>query len=348
MSGPPPGIEPEAVTAWVAGRASGEVSPPLRFELIEGGRSNLTYLVSDAAGRRWVLRRPPLHGVLPSAHDMGRECRILGGLRDSAVPVPRTLGYEPDAEVTGAPFYVMEFVDGRVVRDLDGARTGLTAQERRAAGESIVDTLVALHEVDPDAVGLGDLGRKEDYLARQLRRWHGQLRTGQEQGGRPTPLFDEVHALLSADIPEQRGSAIVHGDYRLDNVILGGDARVIAVLDWELCTLGDPLGDVAILGAYWSDPGDAVVPLLSAPTMAAGFPRRAELLERYAAGSGRDLSDIGYYLAFANWRLGVILEGVYTRAMSGAYGEAERETWSGFGDLALGLGERALDLIRAR
>ncbi len=331
------GIDVEAVTRWLSERA-GEVAAPLDFDVIEGGRSNLTYRVTDQAGRRWILRRPPLHGVLESAHDMGREHRIITALAQADVPVPATLGFEPDTSVTGAPFYVMEYVDGPVIRDADSAREALDLDARRAAAESLVDTLVRLHAVDPDEVGLGDLARKEDYIARQLKRWHGQYQKGKI---RDLPLVDEVHDRLAADIPDQGKASIVHGDYRLDNVIVSTEGEVRAVLDWELCTLGDPMADLGLLMIYWSEPGDEDIPLISAPTVVEGFPTRREVAERYAERSGRDTSQLAFYEAFGLWKLAIILEGVYGRYRSGAYGDVPESVWGPFGDIVVRLTERA-------
>lgn len=331
----PDGIDADRVTAWLQERT--ELEAPLRFETIQGGRSNLTYTVTDAAGRRVILRRPPLHSVLQSAHDVGREHRIVDALAASDVPVPPLVGLETDEAVNGAPFYVMRFVEGLVVRD-DGAARSMAPEVRRATGEDLVDVLGRLHAVDPDAVGLGDLGRKEDYLARQLSRWHRQLTEGRT---RELPILDEVHARLSADIPEQGPAAIVHGDYRLDNVMVDpATGRVQAVLDWELATLGDPLADIGLLQVYWSQPGDDFVPLPGAPTLVEGFPTRQEIADRYADVTGRDLSQLPYYVAFGYWKLACILEGVYARYSSGAYGENDG-SFEAFGRLVTELGERA-------
>lgn len=341
------GIDRHAIMSWLAARVDA-LEPPLTFTLIEGGRSNLTYRVEDVGGRRWVLRRPPLQGVLPSAHDMAREHRIISSLWGSPVPVPRTIGYEPDRSVTGAPFYVMDLVEGRVIRDAQAASTQLARAERGTVADSLVDVLVALHTIEPDEVGLGDLGRKENYLARQLRRWHGQLTKSQESGGREVRVLDEAHERLTGNIPPQEAVAIVHGDYRLDNVIVGSEAQVVAVLDWELCTLGDPLADVGLLAVYWSDPDDDTIPLVSAPTALEGFPRREEVIARYGERSGRDLSRLDYYVAFAFWKLAVILEGVHTRFVAGAYGQGGDGSWELLGDNVERLGEAALALLDAR
>jgi aminoglycoside phosphotransferase (APT) family kinase protein len=336
------GIDQAGVTAWFRAHVPG-VRPPLRFEPIAGGRSNLTFRVADAAGAGWVLRRPPLHGVLPSAHDMEREHRVIAALAGTPVPVPATFGLCQDPAVIGAPFYVMAYVEGVVPRDEASVAAALDEPARAAAAWSLVDALVALHEVDPDRVGLGRLGRREGYLERQLARWQRQL---EQSRTRPLPALDEVHRRLAAAVPAQVGPArIVHGDFRLDNVVLSPAGRVLAVLDWELCTLGDPLADLGLLLVYWAEPGDRTLPLGTAPTVMAGFPDRAAVTAAYAARSGRDLSRLDYYVAFANWKLAVILEGVFARHATGAYGGGD-DSWRGFAEVVLALGERAEELSR--
>ncbi|MHB1988899.1 MAG: phosphotransferase family protein [Acidimicrobiales bacterium] len=312
------GIDEAPVTAWLADNAL--LTAPLSFELIAGGRSNLTYKVTDVEGTAVVLRRPPTGHVLPTAHDMAREHRIVSALGPTTVPVPATIGLCEDLSVNGAPFYVMEHVDGRVLRDTETAEQALDEVGRRHASHSIVDVLVQLHAVDVDAVGLGDLGRHDGYLSRQLERWHGQFDKSQVKGADRPRLVDEVYEDLSSAIPEQPGTTIVHGDYRLDNTMLGPDGSVIAVLDWEICTLGDPLADVGLLMVYWSEPGDTVTALNVAPTLAAGFAPRAELRARYADATGRELERLDYYVAFGYWKLACILQGVLARYLGGAAG----------------------------
>jgi aminoglycoside phosphotransferase (APT) family kinase protein len=335
-----PGIDLEGVTAWFQANV-GEVRPPLAVHQIAGGRSNLTYRVDDAAGASWVLRRPPLHGVLPSAHDMAREHRVIAALAGTPVPVPATFGLCQEPSVTGAPFYVMAYVDGVVPRDEATVAASLDEPARALAADSLVDALVALHAVDPERVGLGQLGRHSGYLERQLARWQRQL---SQSRTRPLPALDEVHRRLAANLPAQVGPArIVHGDFRLDNVVLSPAGQVLAVLDWELCTLGDPLADLGLLLVYWAEPGDQTLPLGAAPTVMAGFPGRAAIVEAYAARSGRDLSQLEVYVAFASWKLAVILEGVVARHATGAYGEGD-DTWRGFAEAVVKLADRALEL----
>jgi len=313
------GIDRAGVERWFSEHVPG-VETPLEFERIAGGRSNLTYAVTDAAGRRWALRRPPLGKRLGSAHDMSREHKAIAALQDTPVPVPPVVGLCEDESTNGAPFYVMEFVEGPILRTAADAELFPEETERRAIGERVVDTLAAIHAVVPDDVGLGDLGRKEDYVARQLHRWHGQW---EKSKTRELPVVDEVHERLAARIPEQGPATIVHGDYRLDNMILSPSGEVAAVVDWELCTLGDPLADVGTLMAYWPERGDDTIALGMPANLAPGFPTREELVARYAEASGRDVSELGFFLALGYWKLAIILEGVYARYAAGAYGKAD-------------------------
>ena len=315
----PEGIFESSVTNWLDTSVDGAVGP-YSWEIIAGGHSNLTFLVTDANGRRLVLRRPPLAHGLASAHDMAREHRIISALNRSSVPVPTTVGLCEDDRINGAPFYVMEYVDGHVVRDVEAAERLLSEPARARASESLAETLAAIHEVDLVSVGLNDLGRHEDYLARQLRRWYGQW---EQQRTRDLSLIDDVHAVLIANLPAQQGATIVHGDYRLDNPMVDNDGNVCAVLDWEICTLGDPLADIAMLAVYWTGPTDTQSAWESGATTTAGFWDRNQLIERYAQSSGRDLGNFDLYMAFANWKLACILEGVYARYLGGALGERD-------------------------
>jgi aminoglycoside phosphotransferase (APT) family kinase protein len=314
---PDEAIDQASLEDWFAREVDG-ARPPLEFERISGGRSNLTYGVTDSKGRRWALRRPPLGKRLASAHDMAREHRIIAALASTDVPVAPAVALCEDESVNGAPFYVMDFVEGPILRTKAEAEERFGEGDRRAIGERVVDTLVAIHAVDPDEVGVGDLGRKEDYVARQLHRWHGQW---EKSKTRELELVDDLHERLAARIPEQGRATIVHGDYRLDNMILAASGEVAAVVDWEHCTLGDPMADVGMLLVYWSQPGDELMPLFDPPTTAAGFPLRADVRERYAELSGRDLSEIDYYVALAFWKLAIILEGVFARYAAGQYGK---------------------------
>jgi aminoglycoside phosphotransferase (APT) family kinase protein len=315
----PDGIDQTSVQRWFEANIGG-VEPPLSFRKISGGHSNLTYEVGDSAGRRWALRRPPLGKRLGSAHDMGREQKVVSALAATDVPVAPIAGFCDDESVNGAPFYVMDFVEGPILRSEAEAEQHFDEAERRAIGERVADTLVDIHAVDVDAAGLGDLGKREDYVARQLHRWQGQWRKSKS---RELPIVDDVHDRLVARIPEQGPATIVHGDYRLDNMILADSGEVAAVVDWELCTLGDPLADVGLLFVYWAQPGDQLTALMQPPTLAAGFPSRDELMQRYADRSGRDLGELDFYVALARWKLAIILEGVYSRYAAGGYGKTD-------------------------
>lgn len=310
------GIHADRVTAWFAANVA-EATAPLTFELIAGGRSNLTFSVTDSARRRWVLRRPPLGHVLATAHDMEREHRIISALGPTEVPVPEAVGLCTDTAVNDAPFYVMSYMDGLVLRDAREAAS-VSPEVRQRAGLSIASTLATIHAVDPDAVGLGDLGRKEDYIARQLKRWNGQYEKATDS---PTAEMTEAFDRLSGAIPPQQGAAIVHGDYRLDNCMLTPDGEVMAVLDWEICTLGDPMADLGLLMVYWTEADDPFAALPGSATALEGFPGRSELIAAYEAASGRHVADLDYYQAFGYWKLACILQGVFARYKAGAMGD---------------------------
>ncbi|CAN5791809.1 phosphotransferase family protein [soil metagenome] len=338
-----PGLDVERVGAWLEDHVDG-ASGPFHAELIGGGRSNLTYAVTGSDGRRLVVRRPPLGHVLATAHDMAREHRIITALGPTPVPVPATFGLCTDDDVNGAPFYVMALVDG-VVLDSPAKGDQLPPEVRRATSHDLIDVLAELHAVDVDEVGLGDLARREGYVERQLKRWTTQWANSKT---RELPAIDEVAERLATRVPIQQGTVIAHGDYRLGNCLTDtAQGRIAAVLDWELCTLGDPLADVGYLGVYWSDPG-ATVRRHNDPSGIEGFPTYAELVERYATRTGRDVSGVDYYVAFSSWRLAVISEGVYARFLHGAMGdqgvgEAELAT---FRDGTTQLAEAALDAVR--
>ncbi len=341
------GIDVERVEAWFSGHVP-TARLPLEFSLIAGGRSNLTYQVTDAAGIRYALRRPPLSHVLPTAHDMTREYRVISALVPTAVPVPGTLGLCQDSDVNGAPFYVMEFVDGHILRDASAAAAVLDVAARERAGRSLVETLGALHAVDVDAVGLGDFAKRDSYIERQLRRWYEQFRNSRVETDGPdtTSVVSAVHDRLAADVPPQEGTAIVHGDFRLDNTVLADDGTVRAVLDWEICTLGDPLADMGLLMVYWTEPGDVAALIGVTPTTLPGFPSRAQMREWYAVRSGRDLSRLDFYVAFGYWKLACILQGVYARYVGGA-AAGDRSSVDGFAHSVVTLAEAALSTLES-
>jgi aminoglycoside phosphotransferase (APT) family kinase protein len=314
-----PGLALDAVTRWLAAR--GLADGPLEATLVAGGRSNLTYVLSSSAGRV-VLRRPPLGHVLATAHDMSREHRVLSALHGTPVPVPRPLALCTDESVTGAPFYVMTFADGLVVRTRQDA-AALPAAGRSAVVLAMMSTLADLHAVDPTTVGLADFGRPEGFMARQVRRWGGQLDASRS---RDLPGVDDLRSRLAATVPASSPSgsatAVVHGDYRLDNLVVGPQAAddayaVRAVLDWEMATLGDPLADLGLLVAYWEGLGRLPASSVAALGPAAGLPDGAVLVAEYAARSGRDVSALDWYVAFGYFKIAVILEGIHYRYVQG-------------------------------
>ncbi len=310
----PRGIDRDRVDGWLAAHVAG-ATPPCTYELIAAGGSNLTYRVTDAGDRSWALRRPPVGHVLPTAHDMSREWRIMAALAGSDVPVPECVAYCDDVAVSGAAFYVMGFVEGRILRN-QASTVDMDAAHAEAATESLIDVQVALHRVDVDAVGLGGLAKRSDYVGRQLTRWLGQV---ERAGVREPPFLRDLHDRLVDAKPEEKAPpGIAHGDYRFDNTVLGGDCRVAAVLDWELATIGNPIADFAWSLQYWADPGDPLYFLSDPPTLNSVFVRRDEVARRYAERSGFDLSDLPYYTVFSWWKQACIVEGVYARRLQGA------------------------------
>lgn len=343
--GDPTGLDTTRVTGWLA-ETVGLVAP-LSFTLVAGGRSNLTYEVRDATGRRVALRRPPVSHVLPTAHDMTREYRVISGLYPMKVPVAEPLALCRDEAVTGAPFYVMEFVDGIVLRDRAQAERDFDADTRHEIGEHLASTLAELHEVDVDEAGLSDLARHDGYVERQLRRWRTQFEQTRVPEADVDNLVLEVADRLAASIPTQQRVSVVHGDYRLDNTVLAPDGRVRAILDWEICTLGDPLADLGTLLCYWAEPEDPSAALLGvAPTTAPGFMTRGEVTKAYARHSDLDLEAVAYYQSFAYWRLACILQGVFARYRAGATA-GDRGSVEGFPQHVALLADLALSTLEA-
>ncbi|MDA8117020.1 MAG: phosphotransferase family protein [Actinomycetota bacterium] len=313
------GIREPQTSLWISEQLP-DLQPPFSYELIAGGRSNLTFAVDDANGQRIVLRRPPVSHVLPTAHDMRREYRIISALHPLGFPVATPLAICMEPEVNDYPFYLMSYVRGSILRDPELTQAHFPDPPmRRQIAENLVSTLVTLHGYDVEKIGLADLARHDGYIERQLRRWYTQFQASSAEIDHRVPLVDEMFAKLSERIPAQQRTSVVHADYRLDNTMVADDGSIAAVLDWELCTLGDPLADIGTLLVYWTDPEDANVPL-SAVTALPGFPRRAEVAEMYAEAAGVDLGRINYFMAFAYWRLACILEGVYSRYVQGARG----------------------------
>lgn len=303
-----------ALARWLAERGVSDGRVP-DIELIAGGRSNLTYRL-DLGGSQLVLRRPPLGHVLPTAHDMSREFRVLSALHGTEIPVPAPVALCSDSGIIGAPFYVMEHVNGLVLRTKDDGRQ-LTPDQGRQLSELLAGMLAAIHAVDIAAVGLTGFGRPEGYLARQLARWQRQWELSVT---REMPGYDRLVERLAAGLPGDGDHSLVHGDFRIDNMLvtLGAQPGIAAVVDWEMSTLGDPLADLGLTLMYWADPDDPVWTTLEANVAAEitslpGFFSRAALVRRYGELTGRDLSGIGYYMAFGAFKLAVVLEGIHAR-----------------------------------
>jgi aminoglycoside phosphotransferase (APT) family kinase protein len=333
----PAGIKYDSVSRFFAENVPGGEAP-LTFSLISGGRSNLTYKV-ESERNVWVLRRPPLGHVLPTAHDMAREFRVLSGVAKVDYPAPKPIALCEDSSVNDYPFYVMEYKEGVIIaEELPGGYAETEAQ-RRALSQTLVKTLVQLHAIDYKAVGLEDFGRPDGYLERQVRRWAEQWSRSET---RPLAEVNELIERLKAAVPQSPAPTIVHGDYRLGNMMLDPQdpGRCVAVLDWEMCTLGDPLSDVGYTLGYWGEAGDSENQIRARPTSSVtarpGFFTRRELIDEYGRVSGRDMSAMEYYQVLAYYKLGVITEGIHARFLAG------ETVGSGFE----GYGERTENLMR--
>ena len=314
----PPGLDLDRVSAWL-GPLVGGLRGPLRAAVIAGGRSNLTYYVGDDE-REWVLRRPPLAHVLPTAHDMEREYRVISALAPTDIPVPQTIGLCTDKDVLGVNFYVMERVRGHIIREQLPSEYADTAQTRAELSRVLIETLGRLHAVQPAQVGLETFGKPAGYLERQVKRWWQQWEFSKT---RELPEIDELRRRLEAGLPEQGPPGIVHGDYRLDNVMFAPDdaTRIVAILDWEMCTQGDPLADLGLLMVYWSDksdPPDLVAGMALAPiTQQDGFMSREELVRAYDATNDRDLGSLDWYTCLGYYKLAIVAEGIHARFLMG-------------------------------
>jgi aminoglycoside phosphotransferase (APT) family kinase protein len=309
------GLDLAALTGYLDREVPGLLNGQLTGRLIAGGRSNLTYLVTDGRST-WVVRRPPLGHVLETAHDMGREHRVMAGLAGTDVPVPEMVALCRDPAVLGAPFYVMSYVAGPVFRTRDQLAE-LDPDEAEALAAGLVDVLARLHEADPAAVGLADVGRPDGYLERQVRRWGKQLEASRS---RDVEDLEQLGRRLAAGVPRSKRVALVHGDYKLDNVVVdpADRGRILAVLDWEMATLGDPMSDLVNLALWWDGVRDVSGQAFAAvPAEVPGFPASSRLLERYATATGADLDDLPWYFALACYKLAAIFEGMYYRDVQG-------------------------------
>ena len=337
MTATPEGVDLARLQPFFAQHVSSATNAPLTATLIAGGRSNLTYSVTDGTST-WVLRRPPLGHVLPTAHDMAREYRVMSALASTDVPVPATLALCEDNAVNDAPFYVMELVDGIIYRD-GAALASLDADDARRASETLVDVLGAIHAVDYRAVGLGEFGRPDGFLERQVRRWGEQWERSKT---RELPAVDELARRLRNALPESGPPTIVHGDYRLDNTMMATDdpGRIVAVLDWEMSTLGDPLTDVGLFLLYWGQADAQVIATGAAIESQPGFLTREEIVARYAHVSGRAVDQLDWYEILASYKLAIIVEGINARYQMG---KTLGEGFESMGAMVSGLIENALE-----
>jgi aminoglycoside phosphotransferase (APT) family kinase protein len=333
----PPGVDLERLRPWFAAHVEGANGTQLHASLISGGRSNLTYSIGDDA-HTWVLRRPPLGHVLPTAHDMSREYTVLTALAPTDVPVPGTLAFCDDNDVNDAPFYVMEMVDGVILRT-PAEIAKLSPDDAQRCAEELVDVLVAIHAVDYKAVGLSEFGHPDGYVERQVRRWGEQWERSKT---RELPAINELARRLRAARPESPPPTIVHGDYRLDNTMLAPDdpGRIVAVLDWEMATLGDPLADVGLFLLYYARDEAQVGSVGAKMSTDAGFPTRDEIVARYAKESGRDVSQLEFYEALAAYKLAIILEGIHARYLMG---KTVGDGFAGIGAMVEVMVQSALD-----
>jgi aminoglycoside phosphotransferase (APT) family kinase protein len=322
MTEPIAGLDPERIATWMQGPPIG-AQPPLTLSTLGQGKSNITALAADDDGRSWVLRRPPVGKLLASAHDVAREHRVLSALAGTAVPAPRPLAMCTDTEVCEAPLLVMTHVEGTVVEDLATAEA-LHPDVRAAVGASMASALAAIHAVDLERTGLLDLASHRPYAERQLKRWSRQWEASRL---RPLDAVEELARRLAAAIPEQSEMTLVHGDFHLLNLLIdptSGEVR--AVLDWELCTLGDPLADLGGLLAYWAQPGDPPGAPFPASTVA-GFPSRERLVELYSERTGRDVAFVYFWEVLALWKVAIICEGVRRRALDDPRNAVRRATF---------------------
>ncbi len=338
------GINSQNLSTWIPSHVPG-FAAPFSYELIKGGHSNLTYKVTDATGAAVVLRRPPTGSILATAHNMEREHRIISAVGQTNVPVPRTLAVCTDPEVNDAPFYLMEFVVGDVLHDASFVEPVLPGRDtRHALGMHLVEVLADLHGTNPDDIGLGNLSRPGGYVARQLKRWKQQWDSSKQ---REIPNMEAAYEGLVARLPQQQSVTVVHGDYRLGNMLVTPAGRIAAVLDWELCALGDPLADLGYLLNTWAAEGeDTPEGIGMAPTSVGGFPSREAMVAAYEAATGIDVIGIEYYRSFQYWRLAAIIEGVYARYLQGAMADTDADI-DEFGRRVVQLAEDAVRMLEA-
>ncbi len=316
MTDSPEGYNVDAVEAWIRENIP-SLTPPFKWTRLEGGHSNLTYRLDDAEGKEAVIRRPPQGQLLPKAHDMGREWALISALGPTPVPVPAALGFCESPDVTGAWFYVMGCINGRPLYNNEETEEWVPEEKRIILANSFVDVLADLHSLDPDEIGLGDLGKRDSYVGRQLKTWYRSWNASIEGADYDDTRAHELQQFFLDHLPEQEKAHVVHGDYGLHNCLTGPDSTVAAVVDWEISTLGDPLADLAYALNFFPDPSDQIPIAPEAATAVSGFPTRTDMAARYAERTGRDLSNLDYYTGFNRWKSACIVHGVYARYMEG-------------------------------
>lgn len=316
MTDAPEGYTVDAVEAWIASNIP-SLSPPFEWTRLEGGHSNLTYKLDDSNGKEAVIRRPPQGQLLPKAHDMSREWSLISALGPTAVPVPEALGFCESPDVTGAWFYVMGCINGRPLYNNEETEEWVPEAKRSTLANSFVDVLADLHSLDPDEIGLSDLGKRDSYVGRQLKTWYRSWTSSIEGADFDDERAHKLQRFFLENLPEQEKARVVHGDYGLHNCLTGPDSTVAAVVDWEISTLGDPLADLAYALNFFPDPSDTIPISPEAATAVSGFPTRTEMAARYEARTGRDLSNLDYYTGFNRWKSACIVHGVYARYMEG-------------------------------
>ena len=312
----PEGYDVTAVENWIRENVA-DLQPPFKWTRLEGGHSNLTYRLDDTNGKQAVIRRPPQGVLLPKAHDMSREWVLISALGPTPVPVPEAIGFCENPDVTGAWFYLMGAVDGRPLYTAEATLDWVPTDKRTILAHSLFDVLADLHALDPDEIGLGDLGKKENYVGRQLKTWYRSWTSSIEPADYDDPRAHELKQFFLDHMPAQGMARVVHGDYGLHNCLIGADSTVAAVVDWEISTLGDPLADLAYALNQWPQPGDGNPVNPEAATAPPGFPPRDDLAQRYADRTGRNLDKLDYYVGFNRWKSAAIVHGVYARYMEG-------------------------------
>jgi aminoglycoside phosphotransferase (APT) family kinase protein len=344
MEASPEGYQVKAVEDWVRQNIP-ELTPPFSWIRLEGGHSNLTYQINDQNGRSAVIRRPPQGELLPKAHDMSREWALIKALSTTNVPVPKPYGFCEDPDVTGAWFYIMGLIDGKPLYNSEDTQALVPQSRRETLAHSFFDALADLHQVDPDAVGLGALGKRDSYVGRQIKTWYRSWTSSVSGANFDDERAHSLQAYFLEHLPDQGPIRVVHGDYGLHNCLFGADCTVAAIVDWEISTLGDPLADLAYALNPWPDPSDERPIAPESATSLEGFPPRSVLAHRYAERTGRDLSNLPYYVAFNRWKSACIVHGVYARYMEGKKSTegVDLETLRTRIDLSLELAVEAID-----